>query len=46
MGLDFDMSNFQLVGDKLVLIGKSFNEYYNALTESTNTAAKKWEERI
>lgn len=46
MGLDFDMSNFQLAGDKLVLIGKSFDEYYNALTESTATAAAEWQTRI
>lgn len=46
MGLDFDMSDFQLVGDKLVLVGESFDEYYKAITGSAETTAEEWQKRI
>ena len=46
MGLDFDMSDFQLVGDKLVLVGESFDDYYKALTTSAETTANEWRSRI
>ena len=43
---DFSLNNFQLVGDKLVLVGESWEDYYNKLTESVTSSITAWQTRI
>ena len=46
LGTHLSLNDFQLVGNKLVLVGKAFDDYYEALTEANKKNAEEWTTRI